>query len=68
MYRRIFNTQEVLIKQNIDSKTLTKYTITIISQSSDHSRIAALTCINMIVNEIEKHHVKTAFYGIVTED
>ena len=33
---------------------MAKIPITVISESSDHSRIAAFTCSNAIVNELKK--------------
>ena len=34
---------------------LVKRPITVVSESSDHSRIAALTCIDFVIKEVEKH-------------
>ena len=38
-----------------DSGSLIKRPITVVSESSDHSRIAALTCIDFVIKEVEKH-------------
>lgn len=37
------------------SGSLIKRPIAVVSESSDHSRIAALTCIDFVVKEVEKH-------------
>lgn len=37
-----------------DSEEVVKKPMTIISESSDHSRIASMSCINMLIEEVEK--------------
>ena len=41
-------------KANNGADTVVKRPMTIISESSDHSRIASMSCIHMIIEEIEK--------------
>ena len=41
---------------HLDSdRNLVKRPVAVVSESSDHSRIAALTCIDFVIKEVERH-------------
>ena len=57
MNQLVFSIPVAILLTNIEKRQITQ------SQSSMKAVITeeALTCIHIVVNEIEKHHVKTAY-------
>jgi len=43
------------VYHNDDNGNLVKRPICVVSESNDHSRAAALTCVDIVVKEVEKH-------------
>ena len=46
--------QRLFIILTVIGKRLFKRPVAVVSESSDHSRIAALTCIDFVIKEVEK--------------